>query len=509
VTANSWSAVDAATVPAKLARELRDAWERFVADSPMEDVESEVRDPIAASWARSRDAGVDPHGYVLAPEVLAPGDVDDCWEQHPLAAAGPLVRECLRETAIESDHLMVVADADGTLLIVDGDVRIRSRAADMMNFAAGTLWSEGGAGTNAIGTALAAGHAVQVFAAEHFTEPVQRWTCAAAPVREPDAGRVIGVVDLTGDFTAVHPHSLTAVVATAQAIESFLRCRMHDEDDLLRARYAHLLEAVGARRALVRASGRLLAGRLHGAAPGERITLPEGGGEFALHGGAIAVAEPTAAGEAFIVSQPESRPAARARAPRLHLRLLGTEHPQADLDGREIALRPRHADLLVLLEAHPRGTDAEQLSVELYGDRGNPASVRVEMSRLRRLFPGCLDAERYALAVELDSDAEHVRRALRAGSIRLAAERYRGCLLERSEAPGVVRQRDELDGWVRNAVLTSDDCDAMWHWVQTSSGDQDLMAWSRLLGALPYDDARRPKVAAHLGALRQELQTPV
>ncbi|HZL06185.1 MAG TPA: transcriptional regulator, partial [Coriobacteriia bacterium] len=133
----------------------------------------------------------------------------------------------------------------------------------------------------------------------------------------------------------------------------------------------------------------------------------------------------------------------------------------------------------------------------------------VEMSRLRRLFPGCLDAERYALAVELDSDAEHVRRALRAGSIRLAAERYRGCLLERSEAPGVVRQRDELDGWVRNAVLTSDDCDAMWHWVQTSSGDQDLMAWSRLLGALPYDDARRPKVAAHLGALRQELQTPV
>jgi hypothetical protein len=33
-----------------------------------------------------------------------------------------------------------------------------------MNFAEGTLWSEGGAGTNAIGIALAAEHAVQVFA---------------------------------------------------------------------------------------------------------------------------------------------------------------------------------------------------------------------------------------------------------------------------------------------------------------------------------------------------------
>ena len=57
-----------------------------------------------------------------------------------------------------------------------------------MNFAVGALWSEGGAGTNAIGTALAADHAVQVFAAEHFNEVVQAWTCAAAPVHDPDTG---------------------------------------------------------------------------------------------------------------------------------------------------------------------------------------------------------------------------------------------------------------------------------------------------------------------------------
>ena len=58
---------------------------------------------------------------------------------------------------------------------------MRMRAADSMNFAEGTLWSEGGPGTNAIGTALAAEHAVQVFASEHFNEVVQAWTCAAAP----------------------------------------------------------------------------------------------------------------------------------------------------------------------------------------------------------------------------------------------------------------------------------------------------------------------------------------
>ena len=58
-----------------------------------------------------------------------------------------------------------------------------------MNFAEGTLWSEGGAGTNAIGTALAAEHAVQVFASEHFNEVVQAWTCAAAPVTIPTPAR--------------------------------------------------------------------------------------------------------------------------------------------------------------------------------------------------------------------------------------------------------------------------------------------------------------------------------
>ena len=103
-----------------------------------------------------------------------------------------------------------------------------------MNFAVGALWSESGAGTNAIGTALAADHAVQVFAAEHFNEVVQAWTCAAAPVHDPDTGRVLGVIDLTSRMSTVHPHSFAVAVATAGAIEAHLRCLMHEHDARLR-----------------------------------------------------------------------------------------------------------------------------------------------------------------------------------------------------------------------------------------------------------------------------------
>ena len=104
-----------------------------------------------------------------------------------------------------------------------------------MNFTEGTLWSEPGAGTNAIGTAIAADHAVQVFGPEHFNEVVQRWTCSAAPIHDPDTGGLLGVIDLTGDFSTVHPHSLAVATATAQAVEAWLRLEMQEHDVRLRA----------------------------------------------------------------------------------------------------------------------------------------------------------------------------------------------------------------------------------------------------------------------------------
>ena len=201
----------------------------------------QIRDPIADSWLRSRDAGVDPTGRQAAPSVVELEGVRDLWHDHPLAAAARSSSECMALASVEADHLTVVSDADGMLLSIRGDTRLRNRAADDMNFVEGALWSESGAGTNAVGTALAAEHAVQVFAAEHFTEPVQRWTCAAAPVTDPETGRLLGIIDLTGDMASVHPHSLSVVVATARAIQELLQRGLRERDDRLRARYGSLL----------------------------------------------------------------------------------------------------------------------------------------------------------------------------------------------------------------------------------------------------------------------------
>jgi transcriptional regulator of acetoin/glycerol metabolism len=133
-----------------------------------------------------------------------PGDeVRDIWAEHPLGRLAPTLRGLLAEIADEAEHLMVVTDEDGRLLWIEGNPRVRSSAADEMSFVEGALWSEEAAGTNAVGTAIALDHAVQVFAAEHFNEVIQGWTCAAAPIHDPASGRVLGVVDLTGRLGTV------------------------------------------------------------------------------------------------------------------------------------------------------------------------------------------------------------------------------------------------------------------------------------------------------------------
>jgi hypothetical protein len=63
---------------------------------------------------------------------------------------------------------------------------------------------------------------LQIFATEHFSRGVQRWTCAAAPIHDPATGRLLGAIDVTGGDHLANPHSLALVRATALAAEAYL-----------------------------------------------------------------------------------------------------------------------------------------------------------------------------------------------------------------------------------------------------------------------------------------------
>jgi hypothetical protein len=510
VSSKSWLAIDVGTAPVLRAQELRFAWELFVAGLGQSDADQDgdpddVREPIVDSWRRSFAAGVDPTGHELAPVVADEVETQMLWDEHPLARTSALIHECLAAISEEADHLIVITDADGVLLSVEGSARLRLRAADHMNFTGGSLWSERGAGTNAIGTALAVDHAVQVFGPEHFNEAVQRWTCSAAPIHDPDTGRLLGVIDLTGDFSTVHPHSLAVVTATALAVEASLRLDMKEHDLRLRARYGDQVAVAPDARALVTPTGRPITKVPASWGAKGRLAIPPGGGRLTLSSGEVAIAESVGPAEELFLVRVDRRLQRPAARPVVHLQLLGRERALLEVDGRTTELRPRLGEILALLCAHPEGLSADALCVALHGDQGRAASVRVEVSRLRKLLGPWIDTDRYRLTCDVETDVRRVEGLLRTGAAREAAEAYTGPLLPDSDAPAIVDAREQLDAWLRQAVMTSDDADALWAWVHSPSGRDDLGAWSRLLSHLDFRDPRRSLCASRVGELRRSL----
>ncbi|BDG60512.1 sigma-54-dependent Fis family transcriptional regulator [Caldinitratiruptor microaerophilus] len=248
-------AIDIYTSPKRHNKVLEGLWERFVSG---EGGAERVREVVAASWTRCRSGGVHPLNH-RAPIVASQEEIArSCRYDRLLQVAQPWLDE-MKAASADSGHLVVIADASGLLLSVEGDRLVRRRA-ERMNFVPGARWAEATAGTNAIGTALATGLPVQIFAAEHWCQIVHSWTCSAAPVRDPVTGSLLGVIDLTGPFAAVHPHSLVLVTSVARAVEGELHREAEWERAAVIAAYSSARRQAQEVLAALDRGGRVLAG---------------------------------------------------------------------------------------------------------------------------------------------------------------------------------------------------------------------------------------------------------
>ncbi|MFC5065651.1 helix-turn-helix domain-containing protein [Actinomycetospora atypica] len=452
------------------------------------------RTVVSESWRRSLAAHVDPDRGAPA-HVFADGELAAVREAHPLAPVLPILRTTLLEIADEAMHVMIVTDAQGHILWREGAAGML-HLADDLELAEGFRWSEDSAGTNAMGTSLASGAAVQIHSSEHLVAQYHRFTCAAAPIRDPDSGETIGAVDLTGAVRTFHPSTLALVTAAARLAENHLATRQAIRDERLRTRNLPHLSGLGdSPGALLSPAGRVLAATPHGWID-RRIDLPGSGGRVSLAEHGEGIVEPLAEGWLLRLERPST-----TRVPRtLALPFLGAPRPVARLDGRPVRLGARHAELLALLAMHPEGLSADALAVELYGERGNPVTVRAEMHRLRGLLEavpngtGVVKPQPYRIDARVDADFLTMRDALRAGRVPDTALVGRGELLPTSDAPGIRALRDELDVGVRAAVLRGGDTAALWALSRTPAGRDDLALVERLRHLLPVSDPRHAEL---------------
>ncbi|PZF83507.1 GAF domain-containing protein [Jiangella anatolica] len=192
--------------------------------------------------------------------------------------------------------------------------------------------------------------------------------------------------------------------------------------------------------------------------------------------------------------------------PGSRLEVLGRPRGLLVHQGRSLELSLRHTELLLLLAEHPDGLPASELAWQLYEHDAAEVTVRAEMSRLRKAVPDLLSpAGQYRLRAELRTDAMDVADLLGRGDHRAAVELYRGDLLPRSAAPGVVALRYRLHGWLRNVLLQSGDGEALRRYALSPSGRDDAQIWRACLDGLAPGSPEKAEAAAVLASLDGEL----
>jgi len=431
-----WVGVDLGTDQVAWARLLRCAHDVMLSERGTPAV---LRDLIVRSWARCIEARVDPEQP--AQRVLDKDETLQRLDAHPLLAAVPVVRELFADVAQDARHLAVLADAQGVLLWAEGHPSMVEAAAKP-HFLPGCLCSEQGIGTNAIGTALAIDHAVQIFSAEHFNRLLHGWTTSAAPIHDPETNELLGAIGLSGSFRRAHPHTLSLVSAAARLAEAELAEGQASRDRALQACYLDLVaRSRPGRSALVERRGRVLAATPPGWL-GDRLALPAVPDEVSLDGGLRLAIEPLGP-DASIVWDAGAQPG--PPRPRLDLRALGRDHAEVELLGRCIVLGKRQSELLVLLVLHCHGMSGGELARALYGLRGSEVTVRAEVARLRRRLGPLVASQPYRLVADVRADFLEVEWLAHHGALAAARDAYVGPLLPTSNVPLIATARARLE----------------------------------------------------------------
>ncbi|WP_207842704.1 helix-turn-helix domain-containing protein [Williamsia soli] len=345
-----------------------------------------VREEVARSWQRqpAHYRGAD---YRPADEVARRRDADPLLNHASAALRERLLTSCT-DTATE----LVLCDSDGVVLWVAGPPNVRKRS-ENLGFVEGASWTEKAVGTNALGTAMADRSPVQIFGSEHAHPSHHSWVCTGAPIIDPRDESVLGAITLSGGLRTAHPHTLSLVCSTLDAVNAELRM-IHQ--DGLRGRSdaaSGLLGPPGADSLVVDGNGWVIATR--GIAVSDRLFIPGGLASGTVWIPSLGHFDAQAVGDLWQLRR------ATRNATSL---ILQAEPPCAlvSFDDQEQATHPltrRQFDLLRILAAHPAGLSARELATKLYGGGDHTVTVRAEVSRIRRSLGPLLAQRPYRLTV--------------------------------------------------------------------------------------------------------------
>ncbi len=196
---------------------------------------------IKRSHARSESLGL---SVAMRPDYRVLGAAElalKLGQKRALCTHALPVMETLYGQIVNTHSMVVLTDAEGLILHSLGDDDFLRRA-DKVALRPGAVWTEQQQGTNAIGTAIAEGQATTVYGDQHFLRANQFLTCSSVPILDP-YGKLLGVLDVTGDCRSHHQHTMALAKMSAQMIENHLFASAFTE--ALRIHFHSRVEFIG------------------------------------------------------------------------------------------------------------------------------------------------------------------------------------------------------------------------------------------------------------------------
>lgn len=176
---------------------------------------------IEKSHSRSANYGIE-QDLLFPKKILRDDDLNRLLLENEslINTATPIIQN-LYKIVKGSGFVIILTDGNGCILDLLGDSET-VRDAKALNMIKGAYMAEDSVGTNAMGLAIQEDRPIQITAQEHFINAYHRWTCSSAPIHNSQ-GDIIGLINLTGKYNLVHPHTLGLVVAAVKSIEQDLK----------------------------------------------------------------------------------------------------------------------------------------------------------------------------------------------------------------------------------------------------------------------------------------------
>ena len=182
--------------------------------------DDEHKQQIEASWFRCEQFGLE-HTSEPNFATLPQGELNSLRDQHRnlLETTENEIIPYYENILSNSACIIVLADRQGHVLNTWGQDRFgRGQYHGLVE---GNQWTERGVGTNAIGTAITSGRAIQVGRDEHYLRANRYMVGSASPIYDT-GNELLGVLDISSDAYLPQDHTLGMVKLMSLSVENRL-----------------------------------------------------------------------------------------------------------------------------------------------------------------------------------------------------------------------------------------------------------------------------------------------